>query len=524
MIDLAGIEAGAYLRASDDKAAGSDLEEFSVSGQEDEAFDVADELHVHLPRERIYCDNDAGASKFSRKKKRDDWDKLLAAIDAGLFRLLIMWECSRGSRRHLEWAQFLDLIERKRLLVYVVSKHRLLDPTDPNDWEVLANEGVKSASEANQISMRVHRGVRRARRRGRPLGMPPFGWASVHDEKTGKMITWVPSPGDLAVVEEAFARVVQGETLISIALDYNERTDLPEGDPRWVPRTRRGKLWSGESLKATLISPTHIGKFWGKDKDGKRVLLDGEWAGAIDEDVWWSAHNILTGRPPRRSRPGGVRHLLPMIARCDECGSWLGAGTSPQGRPILVCMGINDDRSPKPRVVGPDGRPRPRSGHVAIRMSWADEYVRDEVVDRLCDPAIVVDLTAEVGEEQAKAKAEAAKIRADIAVWKELAHTRAIEAAEYVEYKTQWEPVAVRLEEESEEGLRPGATIALGLLRDAEEAGVAGDDLREALLRTWKKLSVQARRFLVQELTESVTIARGRRGCRELDPARITIV
>lgn len=531
MMDLRDLEGSAYLRASDDKARGSVFEGFSTSGQKDDILDVAEELGIHLPDERIFCDNDLGGSTYGKKrrqmKKDNDWEKLLKAIEAQSFKVLILWECSRGSRDHLEWAQFLDLIVKKEILVYVITKNRALDPTDPEDWEILANEGVKSASESHKISARTRRGARRARRRGRPLGQPPLGWESVHDPKTGKMITWQTVEPQISLVREIFSRVAAGEGIMDLALELNERSNLPETDPRWVSKTRHGKAWTPAAIKNVISSPTQIGKRWVTDKDGKRVLIEGSWGSAIDENTWWDANNRFRRRKGNFARPEATKYLLPGIARCGLCGSVMETASTPTDRPgaqpMLRCAGLNDDGSPKPRAVWGDDKKPTRSGHTAIIMRWADGAVREAVIDRLMDSRVIRDLTADVGEEESRARAQAAKIRAEIEAWKAAAHDRAIEMSEYLEYKSRWEPEAQRLEEAAEEGMRPGASVALDMVREAEESGVAGKLLREALTRTWDKVPLRAKRDLVELFLVSVTINRARRGCRTLEPGRIVI-
>jgi DNA invertase Pin-like site-specific DNA recombinase len=526
MIDLRDQEAAAYLRASDDKARGSAYERFSTSGQQDDALDIAAEIGVNLPPERIFCDNDMSASKYGKQrrktKRRDDWDKLLQAIEDQTFKVLILWECSRGSRDHLEWAQFLDLIVKKKILVYVITKGRALDPTDNEDWEILANEGVKSASESNKISARVHRGVRRARREGRPLGLQPFGWMSEYDPKSGKMITWVPVEPGMSLVREMIQRVAAGEALVDIAVDFNKRTELPEDDPQWVPLTRRGVRWRPEAIKNVISSPTHIGKRW-VEKDGKRTLVDGAWDAAVDEELWWIAYNRFHNRKNKTSRPGRWEYLLSGVARCGVCGALLISNRGQRGRIALRCSGLNDDGTPKPMQIWGDDTKPTRGAHVSIVMKWADDAVRDAIVKRLMSKRVVRDLTADTGEEEARARAEAAKIRAEIEAWKALAMERAIDAEEYREYKERWEPEAARLEKAAEAGMRPGATIALKMVEEAEEAGMPQTFLREALNRTWEKVPLQAKRDLIDLFLVSVTVHRGRRGCRTLEPGRIVI-
>jgi len=511
MIDLQDLEAAAYVRVSDDWGMGSAAEGQSGEGQEDEAIEVADGLGARLPTSRIFNDNNVGASKFSKKKRRDDWDKLIKCIEAGAIRLLIVWECSRGTRRHLEWAQFLDLIERQHVLVYAINKNRALDPRDPGDWEILAHEGVKATSEANQISMRVNRGVRKARRKGRPLGVPPFGWRSVYDDKSGRMITWRPKPVEAEVVKEMYRRLVSGEALNSIARDLTRRCDLSEDDPEWVPRTRRGKRWTQKTVKGNLLSPTHFGMFWGKpEKDGKRSLVDGAWEGFIDEDTWWSAYRLLTANAgAAQSRPGAAQHLLTGIAGCPVCGSRLGSAKFSSGERALKCRGRNDDGSPKSSPgLRDDGTPMPPSGHVTIKMEWADDFVLMEIAHRVCNEEALREIVGEENVGSAEALAKAASIRADVESMRAMAMARDMSPQDFKEYKERWLPEAERLEAEAAASeARPGVGIALELLEIAKSSGLEGSELEALVLRAIKKrVPLHGQRELVRTLTRSIVV------------------
>lgn len=538
MNTLRGMEAAAYVRVSDDVGAGTEDEGQSGEGQEDEALDVAGEYGMHLPKERIFNDNNVGASKFSRGKRRDEWDRLLKCIEAGQIKVLIMWECSRGTRRHLEWAHFLDLVEREHVLIYAINKNRALDPRDPGDWEILAQEGVKATSEANAISKRVIRGVRKARRKGRPLGAPPFGWRSVYNQKTGRMVTWVPDPVEIKVVKEMYRRVIAGETANAIARDLTRRCELPADHADWVPRTRRGIRWTAGFIPRSLLSPTHVGKFWGAPdpETGKRELIEGSWDGAIDENTWWSAHRILTAKKVSkgmpRERPGKVKYLLTNIARCSVCGSRLGVqGRSDRpGSKNLRCRGLNDDNSPKgPVGLRADGKPMTSVGHVGIKVEWAEEIVLKEIARRVCDEQALRELLGEDRSGSAEALGQAAAIYRDIEEMKGLLESRDITAADFREYKARWLPEAVRLEAEGAAAdVSPGIGIALELLAAAKESGLEGSELEGLVLRAIKKrVPLNGQRELVKALTKSITVfpvkVRTRKFDEELLATRIVI-
>ena len=78
---------------------------------------------------------DVGSASRFASKRRDDFDRLVADLQADRFGagVLILWESSRGSRRLSEWALFLELLEERQVLVHVTSHARTYDLTNPRD-------------------------------------------------------------------------------------------------------------------------------------------------------------------------------------------------------------------------------------------------------------------------------------------------------------------------------------------------------------------------------------------------------
>jgi len=509
MIELHGLDAGGYVRASKDTAVGTELEGMSVEGQEDDINEAADELGVNLLE--IYNDNNLPGSKFATKK-REDWPRLLGDIESGRIKVLIVWELSRGSRKYSEWGVFLDLIEEKHVLVHCITHERTYNPRNHKDMEILQLEGVKSHTESNMISARTRRGHAKARKKGRPHGTPRFGWQRTYDEKSGKMLGQIPHPGEQRFVEEAYAYVLAGGSMVQGAKDWAERNLLPEDDPKHVPLTRKGKRWSYMVYRSMLLSPVHMGKFV-DPKTGE--LCDGAWEGFITEDVWWRVNNIIRGnQKPVGSRPAGARYLLTFIARCDWCGCYMSSGGQ-RGVPMLVCSGLNDDRSVKSTAK-----------HLSIRMDWVDKAVKCALAKRLSDRDLVARLAAKDTDAARAARAEAAKLQSELdAMFEDVKHRRGkITAAQYGEIAAAWEPDIERLLEQATKGLDAGSALALELLQMAEEAGVEGEELEETILEAIEDTEMGGLRALVKLFVPDVRIRPAKqRGGRALDPDRIVI-
>lgn len=509
MIELLGLDAGGYTRASKDTAIGTDLEGMSVEGQEDDIDEAASELGVNLVE--IYNDNNLSGSKFATKKRKD-WPRLLEDIESGRIKVLIVWELSRGSRKYSEWGVFLDLIEKKHVPVHCITHERTYDPRNHKDMEILQLEGVKSHSESNVISARTRRGHAKARKKGRPHGTPRFGWQRIYDEKSGKMLGQIPHPGEQPFVEEAFAYILAGGSMVDGARDWAQRNDLPKDDPRHVPLTRKGKRWTYMVYRSMLLSPVHMGKFI-DPKTGE--MCDGAWEGFITEDTWWRVNNIIrSNQKPVGSRPAGAKYLLTFIARCDWCNCYMSSGGK-RGVPMLVCSGLNDDRSV-----------RSTAKHLSIRMDWVDKAVKHELAKLVSDRDYVTRLAAKDTDTARNARAEAAKLQAELdAMFEDVKHRRGkITAGQYAEIAAAWEPDIARLLEQATKGLDAGSALALELLQMAEASGVEGEDLRELMLEAIEDTELGGQRALVKMFTPSIRIRPAKRkGGRALDPDRIVI-
>lgn len=509
MMNLIGADGGIYKRASKDAAAGTAAEGLSVDGQEEEARLRADELGVNIVS--VYDDNNLSASKYATKQ-REDWPRMLDDIRSGKLQVLLLWDTSRGSRELTEWSLFLELIAKHNVALHVVSHERTYNPRNHRDWETLAMDGVKSAAFSNQLSTNLLRGQESARKKGRPHGPARFGWVRTYDPKSGKLLSQVPHEGERRFVEEAFQNVLAGVSIFHAALDWAKRNDLPEDDPQWVPLTRGGKRWTYMVYRDMLLSPVHMGKFY-HPKTGE--LWEGNWEGFIDEDTWWRVNNIVKSRQRRvGSRPAGAKYLLTFIARCDWCGALMGSG-SKRDRMMLVCSGRDDDRA----VIS-------TSKHLSILMSETDRIVKRALARKLCDRDAVRDLASKDTDAARKARAEAAKLKAELAVMFEDVKARRgpITAAQYAEIAAAWEPDIARLNQRATEGLDAGAALALGLLELADEAGAEGDDLFEIMLDAIENTPLGGQRALVKLLLPPIRIKRATtRGGKSFDPDRVVI-
>lgn len=504
MIELPGKDAGIYERASQDTAVGTPMEGMSVEGQEEEAYERAEELGLNVVD--VYNDNNASSSEY-RQKEREHWPRMLADIEAGRLQVIIMWDTSRGSRDLEDWIVFLKLIARKGVLVHAVSYKRTYDPTNHHDWQNLAEDGVKNAAYSKQLSANVKRGFRRSGKKGRPRGKAVFGWRRVYDPDSGKMLTQEPIPEYRKYAEELFARYVTGMGRKALAIEWNERNFLPEQHPDWVPLSRDGKAWKHDSLTNLLRNPVYIGKF---RSNVTGDLLEGNWDGFIDEDLWWSAQRLMdsdtTAQDPH------AKYMLTLIARCDRCGSRVRAV-----RLAYSCSGKEDDHTPKPTGAG----------CVSIKREWLDDIVLDALAERLSDPLVVEKLTETDTAAHAEARRRAKEMRTELdAAWEKVyAREPGYSHDRVAQMEAKWVPEIERLEEQAAAGLEPGKALALEIHQSAAQEGIDAAELKELILETLRdETPLGGQRSIIRVFFKSIRILPSPRpGSREVDPERVRI-
>src|SRR5215203_2784087 len=135
-------------------------------------------------------------------------------------------------------------------------------------------------------------------------------------------------PAEADAVREAVSRVLRGESLRSIAFDFNRRGIKPAGEKR----NGEGKIdkWQGYTLRRVLISPRIAGL---REHNGE-VVGKAVWPGIIDEATHDRLVGLLEDRSRRPLNYGRPRvHPLAGLVYCGSCGGRLVTYLQPrQGR------------------------------------------------------------------------------------------------------------------------------------------------------------------------------------------------
>jgi site-specific DNA recombinase len=182
----------------------------------------------------------------------------------------------------------------------------------------------ESAIRSQRVKDAVERNASAGKRTGG--GSRPFGYKIIYadlgegSKRPRRIIREELEPAEADAVREAVSRVLRGETLRSIAFDFNDRGIKPVG----------GARWAGSTLRRVLISPRIAGL---REHNGE-VVGEAAWPAIIDH----ATHDRLVGLlddPSRRRENFGRPRMHPLVGLvyCASCGGRMTTAIAPkQGR------------------------------------------------------------------------------------------------------------------------------------------------------------------------------------------------
>jgi DNA invertase Pin-like site-specific DNA recombinase len=275
------------------------------------------------------------ASEFARKDRKE-WARLLQGIEAREFDAVIFYMEDR-SARHILFAGELVQACRAAGVTKVLLPSYQYDFSDAEDVARFYGEVLAAQREVAKMSKRMRRVRREERENGMPSpgGKRPFGsqgWRRMRDEagnwRTEPIVSEAQAARERKLIREAARRILAGDSLRGIVLDWNGKP----GSPPRVP-TATGGRWGTRTLKQVLLAPRvaglrgHRGQIVTGD-DGQPIRLvadDGQPIEPILPREQWEAVRAILTDPARAIRTvgGTPRHLLTGLAFCGVCGARL---------------------------------------------------------------------------------------------------------------------------------------------------------------------------------------------------------
>ncbi len=409
-------------------------------------------------------------------------DRALEMLRTGEADILAVWKADRWSRQGLRAVADLDDVLTERPTTRFVAHMDGLDSRDASFDAIFGILAVMARIERKNTRVRVTASIARLRRDGRFAGgNVPYGYRPADNpEGFGRVL--VLHETEAAVVQEAAARVLTGESVYSVVRELNARG---------VP-TRRRTTWSVQALRQVITSDAIVGRVKHKGKlltgdDGLPVQV---WPPVLDLETWHQIRALLgvglptAQRPPRRRKARA--RLLSGIVTCALCSAPLYLRANGAGHAAYGCSAKSNGR--------------PCDG-VSISADVLEEYVTEDFLSKFGDFEVVEQIVEEPSEDLALADVERAihetlaEMGEDDADMVELGTRLARLKGRRTELSTAPRERVVRL-------VPTGRTYS-----EAWEQGTQ-DDRREMLATSIAVLSIR----------------KGTRGRRGIDPSRVLLI
>lgn len=414
----------------------------------------------------VYIDNDVSA--FSGAE-RPEYRRLLEDVEAGQVQAVVAWHPDRLHRSPVELEEFIALVDRMRTRVVTISagEYDLSSATGRMTARVV---GAVARQESEQKSERIRRSLEQVAEEGRPAngGYRPFGYG---DDR----VTLVPEEAEL--LREATRRILAGESVRGVRLDWNERG----------VRTVAGNEWSTTTIMRMLRSPRIAGL---RQHRGK-VVGEAVWPAIISPHE----HEQLVAKLARKRGQPARSYLLSGMVTCGRCGATLASKRSARKdrqywcHPDRGCSGLSIQAAPLERIV------------------------RDALFLSLDGPALV-DARRQVAGNDVRLGVVADRLAADEEALETLARDRYVERTiTDPEYRTARAALVERIEDARRE-----------LAHDRDMGIVAALPPGEgALEEAWKQRGLEWCRALLAAVLESLVVQSATPGASRVEPERVEL-
>jgi site-specific DNA recombinase len=334
----------------------------------------------------VYEDPDHSASNLRRR--RPDFERMLADLGDGVHvDAVLTYKLDRLLRHPAEAERIIELADRRGFGIVSLNDPGI-DLTTPTGRAMFRMTITWAKLETETMSLRIRRKARDIAESGRPNGggIRTFGLEADHLHVR---------PEEAALVCEAADRILAGESLHSIILDWNARGIRTPGRST-VPE---GRPWEVSSLKRMLIAPRIVGD---RSHHGA-VVGTGIIPALLDRDTWERLRAILAARHATGAETRVRRHFLTGLARCGRCGAKLVARPDATGVTRYCCV-------------------RPRGcGGLVVAAHLVEPLIAEAIAIRLDSPAFAAAREARSG--RSGAEVDLGKLRADEAALAEAARS-----------------------------------------------------------------------------------------------------
>src|ERR1700688_2843227 len=334
--------AAIYCRISHDPSG----ERLGVNRQEDDCRAEAARRQWRVAD--IYVDDDRSA--YSTRKPRPEYQRLLRDLQEGTVDGVLIWRLDRLHRQPRELEEFIVITDKHQVALATVTGDVDLSTTQ---GRLLARAwGAFAAHESEVKSERLKRAFLERARKGKDAWtIRMYGYEA--DLRT-------VNKREAAVIKEAAKRMLRGESLNSLTVDFNRRKI----------RTTNGKLWSGSHLRALLRNP----RLAGLTKYRGQIVGKGAWP-AILRPVDSARLRELFRDRGKQSNSANSPNILTGLLVCGWCGTKMS--------PTSGSPEIERRRYACPKLPGRSG-----CGRVSVMSSYVENSALQMILTRVASPEV----------------------------------------------------------------------------------------------------------------------------------------
>ena len=421
------------------------------------------------PVAEVYIDDDRSAYSG---KPRPEYRRMLADVGERRIDAVLVYNLDRLHRQPRELEAFFDVVDGVGLkdLASVEGDINLASHDGRFHARIL---GAVARKASDDLSRRISRKEQERAMRGLPGhgGPRPFGYTA--DRLSVE-------PGEAALVREAASRVLAGDSLRTIATEWNAK-----GIP-----TTTGKAWTIPTLRRTLTNPFMSGQ---REYKGE-VVATGVWPPILTVAETARLTAVLDERTRSRTRVVR-RYLLTHLLRCGLCGATLISRPTADGTRRYVCA---------------KGLAQSGCGRLAINADGIEPWIEEAVLQRVESNAIVGAWTGAANDD-ALTVAEQEALARDRNQLDELAAAYGQRLVTLSEWLAARKPIEARIET---------ARKKLSVLsRTAVLDPFIGHG--RALREQWSTLPLDRQRSIVAAVMDRAVVRPAVRGRAAFDPARI---
>ena len=332
---------------------------------------------------RHYTDDGYSGGDFNRP----GWKQLIADVESGIVKAVIVKDISRVGRNHIETGFYTEIYFAK-MGVRFIAVNNGIDNTNPDSTEYAGILNIMNEWYLKDQSRKMRSAAQLRGRSGKPMTSHPcFGYMKDPVDKNH----WLIDPEAAQTVRRIFELAASGLSQIKICRVLAQEQFMTPGsyyaqhDPNGFGRQYTGQKphqWTAnmicqiirrrEYLGETMNFKTSVPEYHAKQiriSQENRLVFTNTHEAIVSEELWQAAQRIF--HPEMSSRSVRPKSVLRGLMICGECGKPMMLHPSPRNeeKNEFIC-------STHKKSAGYDQR---LCTHNAIRISVVKDIVKDVI-------------------------------------------------------------------------------------------------------------------------------------------------